>query len=111
MASRAVSDERPTARLNLLDELYLHLDREEEPWSVHLEVRVEGRIEAERLTAAVRDAASRHPIARARLRDARISARSYHWEFADELTDLPLEEVDCNDEAAVTSAREEALSR
>jgi hypothetical protein len=30
-----------TIRLNLLDERYLHLDREDEPWSVNVEIRVE----------------------------------------------------------------------
>ncbi len=33
-----------TTALNALDEIYLHFDREDEPWSVHLEVGVEGRI-------------------------------------------------------------------
>src|SRR4051794_31240462 len=30
-----------TAKLNILDELYLHLDRDDEPFSVHMEVQVE----------------------------------------------------------------------
>jgi hypothetical protein len=46
-----------TTRLNVLDELYLHLDREEEPWSVHLEIRVEGTVDRGRLESAVRVAA------------------------------------------------------
>ena len=62
-----------TARLNVLDELYLHLDRDEEPWSVHVEIRVEGSIDMARLDAAVREAARRHPIARARLRESRAT--------------------------------------
>jgi hypothetical protein len=52
-----------TAPLTVLDELYLQLDREPEPFSVHIEIRVEGRIDATRLEAAVREAALRHPIA------------------------------------------------
>src|SRR3954469_17600844 len=56
-----------TASLNILDELYMHLDREDEPWSVHIEAQVEGSIDPERLLDAVREAARRHPIARARL--------------------------------------------
>ena len=31
----------PSAELNILDELYLHLDRDDEPWSVHVEVGVD----------------------------------------------------------------------
>src|SRR5436190_23044854 len=34
-----------TAELNELDQLYLHLDRDDEPWSVHLEVRVDGALD------------------------------------------------------------------
>jgi hypothetical protein len=44
--------------LNVLDELYLHLDREDEPWSVHLEVVAEGRLDEQRLRDAVRTAAA-----------------------------------------------------
>ncbi len=66
-----------TAPLTVLDELYLHLNREQEPFSVHMEIRVEGRIDATRLQAAVREAALRHPIARARLSDARATDVRY----------------------------------
>src|SRR3954471_17629636 len=52
-----------TLPLNVLDELYLHLDREQEPFSVQLEVGVEGRVEEERLAAAIEEAARRHPLA------------------------------------------------
>jgi len=75
-----------TAPLNVLDELYLHLDRDDEPWSVQLEVRAEGTVEADRLEAAVREAARRHPLARARLERS-----EYRWEIVDELAEVPLE--------------------
>jgi NRPS condensation-like uncharacterized protein len=100
-----------TTRLNVLDELYLHLDREDEPWTVHLEIRVEGRVKASRLRTAVRDAAARHPIARARLADSRLTDVRYRWEIADELDQIELEEVDCTDPAALPEARERLLGR
>src|SRR2546423_10272736 len=100
-----------TARLNILDDLYLHLDREDEPWSVHLEIRVEGHVDAERLEAAVREAALRHPIARARLGPSRFTDVRYDWEIAGELADADVEEVDCAGAADVDRAREELLSR
>jgi NRPS condensation-like uncharacterized protein len=100
-----------TARLNVLDELYLHLDREEEPWSVHLEIRVEGHVDGQRLDAAVREAALRHPIARARLGRSRFTDVRYDWEIADELEDVELAEVDCATAGEVDVAREELLSR
>src|SRR4051812_50163133 len=34
-----------TAELTELDQLYLHLDREDEPWSVPLEVHVDGALD------------------------------------------------------------------
>src|ERR1039458_6637822 len=100
-----------TAPLNVLDELYLHLDRDEEPWSVHVEIRVEGRIDAARLRAAVSKAAQAHPIARARLADARATDVRYRWEIADELTSIDLEELECNRPADLTHGRERLLSR
>src|SRR4051794_24173772 len=100
-----------TARLNVLDELYLHLDREAEPWSVHLEIRCDRRLDAERLEAAVREAALRHPIARARLGPSRFTDVRYDWGIAAELETIDLEEVECDSAADVDRAREELLSR
>jgi hypothetical protein len=54
-----------TAELNVLDQLYLHMDREDEPWSVQFELELPGRMDAERLSAAIVRAAGRHPVARA----------------------------------------------
>jgi len=100
-----------TTPLNVLDELYLHLDREQEPWSVHLEVRVKGHIDGERLHAAVRRAALAHPIARARLAGARATDVRYRWEIADQLSSIDLEEIDCRRPADLASARERLLNR
>jgi NRPS condensation-like uncharacterized protein len=100
-----------TARLNVLDELYLHLDREDEPWSVHLEIRCDRRLDAERLDAAVRAAALKHPIARARLGTSRFTDVRYDWEIAAELADVDLKEVECANAGEVDRAREELLSR
>ncbi|MEA2479299.1 MAG: hypothetical protein QOJ07_1221 [Thermoleophilaceae bacterium] len=95
-----------SAELNLLDELYLHLNRDDEPWSVHLEVQAEGSIDPARLEDAVRAAALRHPIARARLAPTRATDVRYRWEIADELEDVPLEVT--GEDAA--GARERLLS-
>jgi NRPS condensation-like uncharacterized protein len=99
-----------TAPLNVLDELYLHLDREQEPFSVHLEVAVEGRIDEARLREAIRVAAGRHPLARARLRPARGTDRRYHWEIAGELDEVPLATQECADDVALGRVRERLLS-
>src|SRR2546423_1515874 len=79
-----------TADLNHLDELYLHLDRPDEPWGVHFEVALAEPPDAERLREAIRAAAARHPIARARLAEWSGLDTSYRWEVPDELGDVPL---------------------
>ncbi len=99
-----------SVELNLLDELYLNLDRADEPWTVHFEVRVGERLEAERLRAAIAAAAQRHPIARASLAAWRYSDRHYLWAIAAELPEVPLEEVTCDDDAALEQARERLFS-
>src|SRR5436190_48211 len=100
-----------TARLNILDELYLHLNREDEPWSVQLEIRVEGTIDRARLADAVRSAALRHPIARARLAPSRFTDVRDGWEIADDLPTVPLEVVESDGADDVDRAREELLGR
>jgi NRPS condensation-like uncharacterized protein len=100
-----------TAPLNVLDELYLHLDRKQEPWSVHLELEVEGHIDGKRLRAAVRKAALAHPIARARLASARATDVRYRWEIADSLSSIDLQEMDCAHAGDLTRGRERLLSR
>src|SRR3954467_6629645 len=99
-----------TIALNVLDELYLHLDRDAEPWSVQLEVVVEGRVGSDRLADAIVEGARRHPLARARLRPARGIDFGYEWEVADELAEAPLEVADCDDDAALAMAREALMS-
>jgi NRPS condensation-like uncharacterized protein len=99
-----------TVALTVLDELYLHLDRDSEPWSVQLEAGVEGRVDADRLATAILAGAARHPLARARLRPARGIDLGYEWEIADELSAAPLEVADCDDAAALAAARERLMS-
>src|SRR4051795_8733176 len=111
MASRAVSDERPTARLNLLDELYLHLNRPDEPWSVHLEIQVEGRLDDETVREAVAQAADRHPIARAQMRSSRGTDVKYWWEIQDTLDPVPVDVVDTTTEDEREAARREVLNQ
>src|ERR1700759_2646473 len=97
--------------LNILDQLYLHLDREDEPWSVHLEIAVEGEIDEGRLRDAVLAGMRAHPIARAQLRRALPTDVRYHWDIADDdLDDVPLEVVACEDDAAVRAAGDRLMS-
>jgi hypothetical protein len=86
--------------LNVLDEFYLHLDREDEPWSVHLEVGLAGRVDERRLRDAIVVGARAHPLSRARLRPAAPTDVRYHWEIVDDLEEIPLAVVDCENDGA-----------
>lgn len=95
-----------TTQLNLLDELYLHLDRRTEPWVVHVEARVGGRVDPERLARALGAAVQQHPIARARLASWSYFDRGYSWDILDRLSEVPLQIAECGDDAALDEARE-----
>jgi NRPS condensation-like uncharacterized protein len=92
--------------LNLLDELFLNLDQEREPWGVQLEVRVGGRLDPERLSKAIGAAARRHPIARARLASWQPSDLSYRWEIAEAHDEVPLTVAACPEDKHLADARE-----
>jgi NRPS condensation-like uncharacterized protein len=96
--------------LNVVDQFILDLDQEPEPWSVHCEVRVRGRLDGERVAAAALAAAARHPIARARLASFRQSDQRYFWEIAEQVEHLPLEILECPDDTGVEEARARLLS-
>src|ERR1700754_2916324 len=97
-----------TVVLDRLDELFLGLDREAEPWNVHFEVHLGERIDAERLAHAIAAAMQLHPIARASLSDWHGYERRYHWRIA-ERPAVPLSVVDCTDEQELDVAREALL--
>jgi NRPS condensation-like uncharacterized protein len=97
---------RTSVPLNLLDEHFLNLDQEREPWGVHLELRIGGRLDPGRLSEAIGVAALRHPMARARLAPAYPTDLSYRWEIAESLEDTPLTVVASADETLVADARE-----
>lgn len=88
-----------TLRVTALDEVFIAADDDLVP-SVHIEARVSGRFDADRLAAALRAAVAKHPLARARLGNASLTARTLYWEVADqpdhlaiEITDEPVNEV------------------
>lgn len=100
-----------TVPLNRLDGLFLGLDSDTEPWNVHFEVQVPERLDPGRLAGAVKAAASRHPLARARLASWRYTDRGYRWQIADELPAAPIDVVECAEDAALQAARARLMSR
>lgn len=112
MEARSRGSERQSQDVNLaclpftvVDEAVHHLDTPAEPWSIQLELGLAGRLDAERLRAAVEAAVARHPMARARMLPARRTDRRYHWEITPELDLEPLRVVECPDGAAVAETR------
>lgn len=95
---------------NLLDEAVHLLDTRSTPWTVQLEARVAGRLDEDRLRAALTAAARRHPRARAR-KSAVPNALGYdEWEVAPAPDVDALDVVDCPDDAALNAAREQLQS-
>lgn len=86
-----------------IDEAVHVLDSPAEPWTLHWEVRLAGRMHADRLRSAVRDAMGRHPLARAR---AAAGRRTHHWDVVASPDIDPVMILDCPHDAALASARE-----
>ncbi len=94
-----------TTEFNHLESAFLNLERRPDTLSVHVEVRVTGRMDAARLTTAIRAAMQTHPIARARIRYYEGHALRNWWEIPDEPDYVPLTVIDAADDAAVVEAR------
>lgn len=88
-----------------LDEAFVNLG-ETTVMSVQFEVQVSGTIDTDRLSAALRSAIERHPIARARMAKASLRDTTRTWEVADEPDRLSVEVVD----GGAESARERLMS-
>jgi NRPS condensation-like uncharacterized protein len=95
---------------SVVDEAVYLLDNEVEPWSIQLEVRVEGRLDDSRLHDAVNEALLRHPMARARKMTSRLSERRFFWEIT-RVPDLdPFLVLDCPDDDTLAGARADLQS-
>jgi NRPS condensation-like uncharacterized protein len=96
---------------NGVDTLIYDFDQLPDPWSVHCEVRVGGRLDPSRLAAAALEAVRRHPMGRARMEPFGPMTRTFHWLIDDEVAAVPLEIIDCTTDAQVEAARGRLLSR
>ena len=82
-----------TFRITPLDEVFLNLG-DQCVMSIQFEIRVEGRFDTEKLSAALRTAIGQHEFARARLAPSVIGAVRRDWEVPDTADHLPLEVTD-----------------
>lgn len=101
------SDHETRSRLSFsaIDEAVYGLDDPAEPWSIHWEVRLSGHLDGGRLRWAVREAMSRHPMARARRAPPRPRARTPEWEIGGGPDVDPVTLIDCPDDDALAEVR------
>jgi NRPS condensation-like uncharacterized protein len=93
------------------DELCLLFATPGEPFWVHIELRLEGRLDGDPLREAMREAADRHPMARARVLPARPTDHTWRFRIEDCYDIDPLEEIECGTEAELDAARDRLLER
>lgn len=93
-----------------LDEAIHLLDTPAEPWSIQLEVRVDGALDEARLRAAVPVALASHPMARARLLPARRTDKRWTWSISATPDLDPLTVLDCADDGDLARVRAELHS-
>ncbi|MEW1631017.1 condensation protein [Streptomyces sp. NPDC089173] len=73
----------PRIPFPVVDEVDRHCAQEAEPSTVHIEVRLPGRLDEDRLRAAFAASLARHPRALMRERPRSAFARRYEWELTD----------------------------
>ncbi len=109
--AQASAEPEPVRRpFGSLDEASYHLDSVSQPWSVHLEVRLNGRVDEDRLRHAVRVALARHPRARARATTSHQQRTGYEWEITPTPDVDPLDIVVCPDDNALQATRADLQS-
>ncbi|MGI9023092.1 MAG: hypothetical protein ACR2HV_07670 [Acidimicrobiales bacterium] len=93
-----------------MDEAVHLLETEAAPWSIQLEVAVEGHLDEDRLRSAFDRALAVHPMARARKVASRPTQHHDQWEILPEPEHDPLRVVDCADDSELDAARAELQS-
>ena len=97
--------------LTYLDEFMLLFDRPADPVGIHMELRVEGRLDGDRLRRALQIAAERHPLAGAWVLPVRAKDRTWRFAIGEGYECDPVEELDCPTEHDVDAARDRLVSR
>ncbi|MFH5229074.1 NAD(P)-binding domain-containing protein [Antrihabitans spumae] len=94
-----------TFRFREFEEAVFHLEQASSPWNLLIEVGATDTLDLSRLDRAIRTAAARHPLARARLQDWSRLDRSYRWLVPDSFDLDPLNAVDCPDPERLAEIR------
>ncbi|HEY2668216.1 MAG TPA: condensation domain-containing protein [Actinomycetota bacterium] len=97
-------------RWSAIDEAAFVIGSSTEPWNIHIEAAVTGRLDDARLRTAVAAALSLHPFARVRVRLPAAGGRQ-EWEIPQVLDLDPVETIICANDAELGVARAALLSR
>ncbi len=95
---------------SVVDEAVHLLETEAAPWSVQMELAVEGHLDEARLRGAFAQALGAHPMARARKVASRPALHTDEWEIAPLADHDPLRVVECVDDGALATTRAELQS-
>ncbi|MCA1656911.1 MAG: hypothetical protein LC713_04255 [Actinobacteria bacterium] len=95
---------------SVVDEAVHLLETEAAPWSVQMELAVEGHLDEARLRGAFAQALGAHPMARARKVASRPALHTDEWEIAPLADHDPLRVVECVDDSALATTRAELQS-
>ncbi|HEX6353325.1 hypothetical protein [Actinophytocola sp.] len=90
---RKPADPRPPLPFTPVDELGCYVDSAAEPNSIHLEVLLDGHLDAARLRAAVLATLTAHPLARVRRARWRGWHRRFNWEVVGSPDVAPVDHV------------------
>ena len=97
--------------LSVTDELFLHLEKPEEPMHLQLDIRFSGRVDEQKLEEAAYSAMEIHPLTRVRLHHVGTLEGGYAWETVERPDEDPVLAVDCADNDALEAARNAFYSR
>jgi len=91
---------------NYLEDAVAIQDAPDHPMAIHLELQVEGRLDADRLRSALKQAAARHPMARAKVLPAADTDRSWQFEIERDYSIDPVSEREYGSELEIDADRD-----
>jgi hypothetical protein len=97
--------------LSVNEELFLHLDAEDEPQTMHLEARFDSDLNPSKIRTAATLATRAHPMTRAQLARRRILTLPPQWTLSGEQSQVPVEVQRADSEPGMQQVRSDFYSR
>jgi hypothetical protein len=91
--------------LSVNEELFLHLDAEDEPQTMHLEARFDGALDELKIRTAAMLATREHPMTRAQLAHRRVLTRPPRWILSARQSQVPVDVQHVESEADLQRIR------